>query len=82
MGDGADDALDYLSDLDDAHYRGDIDEETGQVVPSPFSSLCWRTKTSYKRSPARLEYLHTKIGNLTSCKKKGGSHVQGHLCRL
>jgi hypothetical protein len=29
MGDGADDALDYLSDLDDAYFRGD--EET-----SPF----------------------------------------------
>jgi hypothetical protein len=46
MGDMADFALDQMSDLDDLHYSGEIDEETGMIYPSPFTSQpsCRRLK--------------------------------------
>jgi hypothetical protein len=36
MGDGADLVFDYMDHLDEAYLRGDVDEETGQEVQSPF----------------------------------------------
>lgn len=71
MGEMADYALDQMMDADEAHLRGEIDPETGDVCSSPFQ----HQYKSKPRGPGKCPICgeETKLttgryGNFYSCK--------------
>jgi hypothetical protein len=60
MGDMADFALEHMMDDDDRHYSGEIDEETGEPYPSPF------TFRSSSRVPKQIKRITCR-----NCGKEG-----------